>query len=69
MAVRYIERIPTEQAPYLHGNLARSNVAVTAPLSSPETTEAQLTPDWNRAYFFAPEGEGVVRTPGVLELF
>ncbi|MEQ4207781.1 ABC transporter ATP-binding protein [Actinopolymorpha sp. B17G11] len=69
MPVRHLERIPTERASFVYGNLDGANVAVTAPVDYPDTAEVRVTPDWERAYFFAADSEEPVHLPGVLELF
>lgn len=69
IAVRHIERIPTERVSFLVGELAGANVVVSAPLDQPEAREIQVTPDWDRAYFFAADSEETLRAPGVPELF
>ncbi|HEY8454011.1 MAG TPA: ABC transporter ATP-binding protein [Actinopolymorphaceae bacterium] len=67
--VRHVERIPTERASFIYGNLGPANVVVAAPVDYPERAEVRLTPDWDRAYFFAADGEQPLHVPGVLELF
>ncbi len=67
--VRHIDRIPTERASFLFGTLAETNVVIAAPLDFPETRDARVTPDWERAYFFAADSEETLRSPGVQELF
>jgi ABC-type sugar transport system ATPase subunit len=69
MPVRHLERIPTERASFVYGNLEGANVAVTAPVDYPDKAEVHVTPDWERAYFFAADSEQPVHLPGVLELF
>jgi ABC-type sugar transport system ATPase subunit len=69
MPVRHIERIPTEQASFVHGTLAGQNVIALAPLNQPDEREVRATPNWEQVYLFEAAGEGVVHTPGVPDLF
>jgi ABC-type sugar transport system ATPase subunit len=69
IALRHVERIPTERSSFFFGTLAGANVAIAAPLDYPETPEHRATPDWDRAYFFAAGSEEALRTPGVEDLF
>ncbi len=69
LKVRHLERIPTERASFLYGRLGEANVAVTAPVDYPDRSEVAITPDWERAYVFAADGEEPHHVPGVLELF
>jgi ABC-type sugar transport system ATPase subunit len=67
--VRHVERIPTERSAFFFGTFAGSNVVVAAPLDQPEAGQLRLTPEWDRAYFFAADSEETLRSPGVVELF
>ena len=49
--------------------LAGGNVVIAAPLDYPEAGQIRVTPDWERAYFFAADSEETLRAPGVVELF
>ncbi|GAA2755606.1 ABC transporter ATP-binding protein [Actinopolymorpha rutila] len=69
LRVRHRERIPTERASFLYGHLGEASVAVTAPVDYPDRSEVAITPDWERAYVFAADGEEPHHVPGVLELF
>lgn len=69
LPVSHIERIPTERAAFIHGTLLDTHVIVGTGLEQPEVNRIAITPDWGRAYFFEPEGEGVLHTPGVPEFF
>lgn len=69
VAVRHIERIPTERASFLYGMLAGAKVTIAASLDHPETPNIQARPDLDRAYFFAAAAEDTLRSPGILELF
>jgi len=69
MLVSHIERIPTEQAAFLHGSLADTHVIVLTPIEQPEIPRIAVTPDWERVSFFAADGEGVIYTPGVPDFF
>jgi ABC-type sugar transport system ATPase subunit len=69
MAVRHIERIPTEQAAFLHGTLGGQNVTVLAPLDYPDVAEIRIAPNWEQVYFFDAASETALRTPSVPELF
>lgn len=67
--VSHIERIPTERASFIHGVLAGVHVNAVAPIDHPQISQIKITPDWDRIYIFARDGEGVVHVPGVPELF
>lgn len=69
LVVRHLERIPTERASFIHGDIAGENATVLAPLDQPQMSTLQVTPDWERVYVFAAQGEEVLYTPGVPELF
>lgn len=69
MPVRHSERLSSERAAYLHGDLAGERVAVLTDLAHPDADSVRLTPDWEKAYLF-DSGTGVtVRSPEALELF
>lgn len=68
--ISHIERVPTEQAAFLHGTFEREiPVTVIAPLDFPEKQVVPITPDWERVSLFEAEGESVLFTPGVPDLF
>jgi ABC-type sugar transport system ATPase subunit len=67
--VGHIERLYTERAAFAYGNLAGALIAALLPLDYPEVDVLRLTPDWDRVYFFAPEGETALHVPGAPELF
>ncbi|GCE13779.1 ABC transporter ATP-binding protein [Tengunoibacter tsumagoiensis] len=69
LSVSHIERIPTERAAFVHGNLAGKHINAIASLEQPETKAIALTPDWDKVYFFAAEGEEVIYTPGTPDFF
>lgn len=69
MAVRYIERIPTEQAAFAHGTLNGASVTVLLPLDTPDTRQLRVTPRWDQVYCFDAAAETALHTPGVPELF
>jgi ABC-type sugar transport system ATPase subunit len=69
IAVRHIERIPTERSSFLFGAMGGANVVIAAPLDYAETGQVRVSPDWERAYFFAADSEKTLRAPGVEELF
>ncbi|MEO8395473.1 MAG: ABC transporter ATP-binding protein [Chloroflexota bacterium] len=69
MAVRHIERIPTEQASFVHGTIGGQNVTVLAPLDQPNVPQIQVAPKWEQVYFFDATSEAVFSTPGIPELF
>ncbi|WP_129669809.1 ABC transporter ATP-binding protein [Phytoactinopolyspora endophytica] len=69
VSVRHIERLPTERAAFAYGTVAGRNVTVILPVDHPERDQLTATPDLDRAYFFEPDGERPLHTPGVLELF
>lgn len=67
--VSHIERIPTERAAFIHGTLAGTRVVALAALEQPEVASISVSPDWERALFFAAQGEEVLYTPGAPEFF
>jgi ABC-type sugar transport system ATPase subunit len=67
--VRHIERIPTEQASFIHAMLAGEHVTVLAPLEHPKVEQVRIAPDWDQVYAFAADTETPFRTPGVPALF
>lgn len=69
LTIRTIERIPTERASFLYGTLAGEKVTVLAPLEQAQVDAVAVTPDWDKAYFFASEDETTLYTPEALELF
>jgi ABC-type sugar transport system ATPase subunit len=69
LLVSHIERLPTERAAFIHGSFQGTDVTVLTALEQPEVASIQAVPDWERAVFFAPQGEGVLYTPGAPEFF
>ncbi|OAH12330.1 ABC transporter ATP-binding protein [Streptomyces jeddahensis] len=69
MTVSHIERIPTERAAFVHGQVDGVPVVVAAPLNQPDTAELRIMPDMGRVYVFAADGEQCLHTPGPLDLF
>jgi ABC-type sugar transport system ATPase subunit len=69
MPVTHIERIPTEQAAFLHGTIGEQHITVLAPLDQPDVAQIQIMPNWEQVYFFAPDDETVLHSPGIPELF
>lgn len=69
MNVSRIERLFTERAAFSHGEIAGAPVSAVVPLDFPEAKKVYLTPDWQRAYFFAADAETALFVPGVPELF
>jgi ABC-type sugar transport system ATPase subunit len=69
MNVGHIERLYTERAAFAYGKLSGVLIAALVPLDYPDVKAVRLTPDWNRVYFFAPEGEKTIHVPGAPELF
>jgi ABC-type sugar transport system ATPase subunit len=69
LTVRHIERIPTQQAAFIHGTLAGSAVTALAPLDYPTVHTLAVAPLWENALFFAAEGEAILHTPGTPDLF
>jgi ABC-type sugar transport system ATPase subunit len=67
MAVRHIERIPTEQASFVHGTLGGQNVTVIAPLDQPQVAQMKVAPKWEAVYYFDAVSEAVFATPGLPE--
>jgi ABC-type sugar transport system ATPase subunit len=69
LQVSHIERIPTERAAFIHATHLSNHIVALAPIEHPEIDRLIVTPDWERVYFFEPEGEGVIHRPGVPEFF
>ncbi len=69
MPVRFMERIPTEQAAFAHGNLNGTSVTVILPLDAPNTNQIRVTPRWDAAYLFDATDETALHTPGIPDLF
>lgn len=69
LLVSHIERLPTERAAFIHGSFQGTDVTVLTALEQPEVASVQAVPDWERAVFFAREGEGVIYTPGAPAFF
>ncbi|MCB9452809.1 MAG: ABC transporter ATP-binding protein [Anaerolineaceae bacterium] len=69
MNVTHIERLYTERAAFVHGNLAGSPVNALVSLDFADVKQVFLQPDWERAYFFHATEETPLRLPGVPDLF
>ncbi len=69
LPVTRIERLFTERAAFVYGQIAANTISALVPLDFPEVKQVSLQPDLERAYFFAAEGETVLHTPGIPELF
>ncbi len=69
LVIRHIERLPTEQASFVHGAIAGQPTIVLAPLNIGAVRTLAVTPAWELAYFFAAEDETVLHTPDVPDLF
>ncbi len=69
LAVRHIERIPTERASFIHADFGDEKVVMTAALDYPDTGVIQARPDWERSLFFAADSETTLWTPGIVGLF
>ncbi len=69
LQVSHIERLPTERAAFIHGSFQGTDVTVLTALEQPEVVSVQALPDWERAIFFAQEGEEVIYAPGAPEFF
>ncbi len=67
--VRHIERIPTEQASFIHAVVGGVHVTALAPMEHPQVDTVQLAPDWEQVYFFGANDELPLYTPGFPELF
>lgn len=65
----HIERLYTERAAFIYGQLADTLVIALVALDYPEIPAVHIVPDWTRAYFFAAEDEQALHTPGAPELF
>ncbi len=69
MSVTHIERLYTERAAYVHGQLGKSPINALVALDFPEARQVYLSPDWTRAYFFDAAEETALHLPGVPDLF
>jgi ABC-type sugar transport system ATPase subunit len=69
MPVSYIERIPTQQASFVNGTLGNVRITALAGINQPDVETVSIMPNWDAAYFFAAEGEQVLHTPAIPELF
>ncbi|GCE29691.1 sugar ABC transporter ATP-binding protein [Dictyobacter alpinus] len=70
LAIRHIERIPTEQATFIHGVLPGDiHLTVIAPLDFPTRQAVKITPNWEHVSLFEAQGEAVLHTPGIPDLF
>jgi hypothetical protein len=70
--VTHIERIPTERTAFVHGTIAGlggTRVVAAVPLDHPERQQLRITPELDRCYLFAADGEEPLSVPGPLELF
>jgi ABC-type sugar transport system ATPase subunit len=69
VAVRNIERIPTEQAAFIRGQMAGQMLSILAPIDQMEGNEVRISPIWENAYFFVADGEEIIHAPGIQDLF
>ena len=69
LQVRQIERMPTERSSFVRGQIGGEAVTVLAPLEQAQTPTLAVRPDWDQVYLFAHNGETVLHTPGVPDLF
>ncbi len=69
VAVTNIERIPTEQAAFLRGQMNGTPLAVLAPEDQAEVDEVRVAPEWTSAHFFDAESEAAIHAPGMPDLF
>jgi ABC-type sugar transport system ATPase subunit len=69
LAMRHVERIPTERAAFVHAMLGETGAVVLAPLDYAAGSQLLATPVWDQALFFSATDEGVLHVPGVPELF
>lgn len=69
MPVTHIERLYTERAAFVHGQINGVAINALAPLDFPETSVIYLQPDWERVYAFRADDETPLHTPGVPDLF
>ncbi|MBA4865652.1 ABC transporter ATP-binding protein [Streptomyces sp. PSKA54] len=69
LQVSHIERIPTERAAFVHGQVEGVPVVVAAPLNQPDSAELRIMPDMDRVYVFSADDERPLHTPGPLDLF
>jgi ABC-type sugar transport system ATPase subunit len=69
LEVSRTERIPTERAAFVYGQLAGVGAVVLAPLDYQAQDVVRVTPAWEQALFFAADSETALHVPGVPELF
>ncbi len=70
VVVTRVERLFTERAAFLGGQIGRLFVNALVALDFPaEVKQVFLTPDWTQAHFFAADSETAILTPGVPDLF
>lgn len=70
MAVNNIERLYTERAAFVSGQVGGVTVSALVPLDFPESArQVYLSPDWTQVHFYAAQEETALHTPGAPELF
>lgn len=69
MPASRVERLYTERAAFVHGQLAGAPINALVSLDFPDVKQVFLQPDWERAYFFHAEDESALHLPGAPELF
>lgn len=69
MKVFRVERLYTERAAFVNGQLTGASINALVTLDFPEVPHVFLQPDWAQVYFFAADAETTLHVPGVPELF
>ncbi len=69
MTVTRIERLFTERAAFVNGQLGSASVNALVALDFRETPQVWLEPDWTQAAFFAADEETALHVPGAPNLF
>lgn len=69
LTVAYIERLYTERAAFIHGQLGGAAINALVSLDFPETRQVFVQPDWEKIYIFHADDETALHLPGVPDLF
>ncbi|MCC7206065.1 MAG: ABC transporter ATP-binding protein [Anaerolineae bacterium] len=69
ISVSHIERLYTERAAYVHGQIGGASVNALVPLDFPDAPRVYIQPDWEHVYVFYPDEETPLHLPGVPDLF
>ncbi len=67
--VIHTERLYTERAAFVHGQIEGASINALVPLDFPDTRQVHVQPNWESVYFFHASEETVLHVPGIPELF